>query len=284
MAITVASQKIWHKAYEHALQTITSLRNHCDFKYERDSKNADTVYILNAVRPTVRTYVPGTDLSRDAVDATRQALELDQFKYFNIEMDDVYKAQTVPGALEAAAKEGAIALSEEGDKYVASLVKTGVEAGENPLMSVDKFTPTKSNAIEGIEAGFQKLYEKNNKVSDNYWLEVAPSYFRFIRPSIIEVLTNNVELAKKGVVGMYGNAKVTIENLLPTGKSSGSLSDDDTVYNILRTEHAIAFAEQIKETEAYRPQEAFSDAIKSLYTFGAKIVRPDEIVVIKTTI
>lgn len=281
MAITVASQKIWHKAYEHALQTITSLRNHCDFKYEKDSKNADTVYILNAVKPTVRTYIPGTDISRDAVDATRQALVLDQFKYFNIEMDDVYKAQTVPGAMEAAAKEGAIALSEEGDKYVASIVKSGVE--DSSIDSVAKFTPTKANAIDGIEEGFQKLYEKNNKVSDTYWLEVAPSYYRFIRPSMTELLTNNIDLAKKGVVGMYGNARITIENLLPTGKSSGSLADDDTVYNILRTEHAVAFAEQIKETEAYRPQEAFSDAIKSLYTFGAKVVRPDEIVVIKTT-
>ena len=55
MAITVATQKIWHKAYEHALATITSLRNHCDFKYEKDSKNADTVYILNAVRPIIDT-------------------------------------------------------------------------------------------------------------------------------------------------------------------------------------------------------------------------------------
>ena len=72
MAITVATQKIWHKAYEHALKDITSLRNHCDFKYEKDAQNADTVYILNAVRPTVRTYVPGTSIPRDAVDATRQ--------------------------------------------------------------------------------------------------------------------------------------------------------------------------------------------------------------------
>ena len=54
----VAMQTIWHKAYERALETITSLRNHCDFKYESDSKNAKEVKILNAVRPTVKKYVP----------------------------------------------------------------------------------------------------------------------------------------------------------------------------------------------------------------------------------
>ena len=34
----LAKQKIWHKAYEKALETNTSLRNHCDFKYQRDPK------------------------------------------------------------------------------------------------------------------------------------------------------------------------------------------------------------------------------------------------------
>ena len=279
MAITDANQMIWHKAYERALKTITSLRNHCDFKYERDSKNAKTVRVLNAVRPTIRTYVPGTSITRDPVSATKVDIDIDQFRYFNIGLDDVIKAQSVPGALEATAAEGALALSEEGDKYVASLVKAGVEASTPTIDSVARFTATKANAIEKVEEAFAILYGKNNRVSDTYWLEVAPSYFQFIRPNILELLTNNVEMAKKGVVGKYGNAMVTIENLLPKGQATTA---NDTVYNILRTEHAIAFIEQIDKVEAYRPEDAFEDALKGLYTFGAKVVRPDEIVVIKT--
>ena len=276
-----AKQMIWHKAYERALKTITSLRNHCDFKYERDSKNAKTVRVLNAVRPSVRTYVPGTAITRDAVSSTKVDIDIDQFKYFNIGLDDVIKAQSVPGAMEATAAEGALALAEEGDKYVASLVKAGVEATTPTIASVARFTPTKANAIEGVESAFEILYSKNNRVSDTYWLEVAPSYFQYIRPNILELLTNNVEMAKKGVVGKYANAMVTIENLLPKGQATTA---NDTVYNILRTEHAIAFIEQIDKVEAYRPEDAFEDALKGLYTFGAKVVRPDEIVVIKTAI
>ena len=276
-----AKQMIWHKAYERALKTITSLRNHCDFKYERDSKNAKTVRVLNAVRPSVRTYVPGTAITRDAVSSTKVDIDIDQFKYFNIGLDDVIKAQSVPGAMEATAAEGALALAEEGDKYVASLVKAGVEATTPTIASVARFTPTKANAIEGVESAFEILYSKNNRVSDTYWLEVAPSYFKFIRPNILELLTNNVEMAKKGVVGKYANAMVTIENLLPKGQATTA---NDTVYNILRTEHAIAFIEQIDKVEAYHPEDAFEDALKGLYTFGAKVVRPDEIVVIKTAI
>lgn len=36
--MNAAMQTIWHKAYERALETITSMRNHCDFKYTKDTK------------------------------------------------------------------------------------------------------------------------------------------------------------------------------------------------------------------------------------------------------
>jgi hypothetical protein len=267
-----AKQTIWHKAYERALKTITSLRNHCDFKYETDAKNADKVRVLNAVRPTAKKYTPGSKIEREAISATSKDILIDQFYYFNIGIDDIVKAQTVPGAMEATAQEGALSLSEEGDKYVAEIVKTGVTDGT--IEATSSVKATKANAIDILEDGFAVLYGNNCKVQENYWLEIAPSYHKVLRPSLTELLTNNVEMAKKGIVGKYGNANVTIENLLP--------SDDTDIYNILRTEHAVAFVEQVRKTETYRPQDSFEDAIKALYAFGAKVMRPEEIVVIKT--
>lgn len=274
MSIAVAQQKVWHQAYERALETVTSLRNHCDFKYSKDTTNAKEVEILNAVKPTVKRYVPGTPIEKEYVDASNMTLKLDQFFYFNIALDDIHKAQSVPGAMEASAKEGSLALSEEGDKYVASLVKAGVEAGT--IESIDGGAVTKTNAVEKVEDGFAVLYGNNCKVSESYWLEIAPSFFKVLRQSLTELLTNNVDMAKKGIVGKYGNANVTIENLLA--------KDGTSVYNQLRTEHAIAFAEQIDKVEAYRPQDGFEDALKGLYVFGALVTRPEEIVVIKTNI
>jgi hypothetical protein len=40
---------------------------------------------------------------------------------------------------------------------------------------------------------------------------------------------------------------------------------------------AITFADQITKVEAYRPQSSFSDALKGLHVYGAKLVRPDGI-------
>lgn len=272
----VAMQTVWHQAYIRALETITSLRNHCDFIFEKDSKNAKEVKILNAVRPTVKRYTPGTPIDKEYVSATDQTLKLDQFYYFNIALDDIHKAQSVPGAMEASSKEGALALSEEGDKYVASIVKTGVEDSSIETTG-DAKKPTKTTAIEMLEDGFTVLYGNNCKTTDNYHAEVCPKFFTQIRQNLTQLYTENVEMAKKGYVGSYGNALVSIENLLPTN------TEGTETYNILRTSKAIAFTEQIDKVEAYRPQDAFEDALKGLYVFGAKVVRPKEIVVIKTT-
>ena len=85
--------------------------------------------------------------------------------------------------------------------------------------------------------------------------------------------TDNVELIRKGVVGMYNAAMVKI--------STNLYNDGTDDYMMIRTKKAIAFAGQINETEAYRPEQLFKDAVKGLDTYGAKVVRPKELYVIK---
>ena len=285
MAISNFQQTIWSKKIKEALATITSLRNHCDFQYESDSKNAKEVKILNVVRPTIRTYVPGTAITREGGTDGSMLLQINQFKYFNFEVDDVNKAQSVPGLKESLAKEASRGLAEEGDKYVASLVKAGVEAQTNPLaQSSSVISLTKANVVRSVEDGFATLYGNNCKVSDVFYLEVGAKESTIVREALTELATENADILKKGAIGKYSNAYVCIENLLPTGKASAQSATDDVRYNILRTDKAIAFAEQINKVEAYRPQDAFSDAIKGLYTFGALITRPEEIYVMKTAI
>lgn len=277
VANTVAhfQQTIWSKSILRSLDKVTSLRNHCNFQYERESKNAKEVKILSVNRPTIRTYVPGTALVRESAADSSQILKLDQNKYFNFEVEDIVKAQSVPGLMEALTDEAAKGLALEGDKYVAEVVKTAADEGEITA-SATEISLTKSNAVEAVEDGFVALYGNDCKVSDTFYLELAPKPFSLFRQNLTELSTNNPEILKKGAVGKYNNAYVCIDNCLP---QSGT-----AVYNILRTDKAVAFAEQIEKVEKYRPEDAFTDAVKGLYVFGAKIVRPAEIYVIKTKI
>lgn len=270
--VTQFQQTIWSKSILRSLEKITSLRNHCNFQYEKESKNAKEVKILSVNRPTIRTYVPGTALVRESVADSSQLLQINQYKYFNFEVEDIVKAQSVPGLMEALTDEAAKGLALEGDKYVAEVVKTAADGGE--VTASEVITLTNKNAMESVEEGFATLYANDCKVSDTFYLEVAPRVFTTYRQQLTELSTNNPEILKKGAVGKINNAFVCIENCLPEG--------DGAHYNILRTDKAVAFAEQIDKVEKYRPEDAFTDAVKGLYVFGAKIVRPKEIYVMKT--
>ena len=276
MAVAVAQQHfqqtIWSKSILRSLGKITSLRNHCNFQYEKDSEHAKEVKILSVNRPTIRTYTPGTALVRESVADSSQIMGLNQYRYFNFEVEDIVKAQSVPGLMEALTDEAGKGLALEGDKYVATVVKTAADASE--IAVSEEITLTTANAMASVEEGFATLYGKDCKVSDTFYLEVAPKVFTTYRQQLTELSTNNPEILKKGAVGRINNAYVCIENCLP--------ESDTAYYNILRTEKAVAFAEQIDKVEKYRPEDAFTDAVKGLYVFGAKIVRPDEIYVMKT--
>lgn len=264
---------VWSASILRSLDTITSLRNHCNFEYEKDAENAREVKILGVTRPTVRTYVKGTPLVRESAEDTSQTLVLDQFRYFNFEVEDIDKAQSQKGLMEALTDEASKGLALEGDKYVAEVVKIAADAGEISV-SASVIALTNSNAMASVEDGFATLYEHNCSVHDTFYLEVAPRVFTTYRQQLTELSTNNPEILKKGAVGKINNAFVCIENCLAVGEGA--------YYNILRTAKAVAFAEQIESVEAYRPEDAFTDAVKGLYVFGAKIVRPEEIYVMKT--
>lgn len=274
MAITNFQQTIWSKKIQTQLDTITSLKDHCDFEFEGDVKMAKEVKILGVTRPTIRTYVPGTSLTREAGTDSSQVLQINQYRYFDFEVEDIDKVQSVPGLIEALSKEATLGLSEEADKYVAGLVNTNIatlsKAAKTDISGVS------DGGIALIEGGFKTLYENNCKVNDCYFLEINPEWYTILRPYILELDTDNSDLIKKGFVGKYGNAKISIENLLYKGTYD---SQADVTMCMLRTSKAIAFAGQIDKVEAYRPHDAFQDAVKGLYVFGAKIVRPEQIYV-----
>lgn len=271
--ITQFQQTIWTKSILRSLNKITSLRNHCNFQYEKDSKNAKEVKILSVNRPTIRTYVPGTAITRESATDSSLLMKIDQYRYFNFEVEDIVKAQSVPGLMEALTDEASKGLALEGDKYVAELMKAEVEAGT--VSASEVVTLTKENAMETVENGFATLYENDCKVSDMFYLEVTPKAFTTYRMALTELSTNNPEILKKGAVGKINNAYVCIDNCLPEA------TDGASVYNILRTDKAVAFAEQIDKVEHYRPEDAFTDAVKGLYVFGGLVVRPKEIYAIK---
>lgn len=265
-AIVNFQQTLWSAKIQTQLETATGLKNHSDYQFEGEIKLGKELKILGVTRPTIRTYEPGVPLEREAGTDSSQLLQINQYRYFDIELEDIDKAQSVKGLLESLTKEGALGLADEANIYIASLTSSHPSASAS-------YAIAKTTIVEQIEKAFAVLYTANCKTTDTFHLEVSPKFYTYLRPALTELFTNNVEMTAKGIVGKYGNALVSIDNNL--------YDDNADKYCLLRTTKAIAYAGQIEKTEAYRPHDAFQDAVKALFVFGAKIVRPEQLYVIK---
>lgn len=104
-------------------------------------------------------------------------------------------------------------------------------------------------------------------------IEIDPATYNIFKNKLIELSTNNPELIRRGVVGMYDTYEVVMSNALYT--------DDSHTYCIARSKNAIAFAGQINEVESLRLQNSFGDGIRGLDTYGMGIIAQDELEAIK---
>ena len=88
--------------------------------------------------------------------------------------------------------------------------------------------------------------------------------------------TNNPEMIRYGVVGMYDDYEVTRTNAIH--------NDGSYHWTFAHSGSAIAFVGQINEVEAMRLESTFGDGIRGLVTFGLKIIAQDELEAIKIPI
>ena len=82
----------------------------------------------------------------------------------------------------------------------------------------------------------------------------------------------NQAILQGGLVGEAAGFRIHLSNNVPN--TSGS-----RFKVIAGTNAACAFAEQLVELEAYRLEHNFSDAIKGLHVYGAKVVQPQALAV-----
>lgn len=107
-------------------------------------------------------------------------------------------------------------------------------------------------------------------------IEITPAIYKDFKNNLIELSTNNPELIRRGVVGMYDSYEVVMSNAIYT--------DDAHRHCIARSKEAIAFVGQINEVEEIRLQDTFADGIRGLDTYGMSIIAQDELELIKVPV
>ena len=268
MAITNFISTVWSEnLYKQLDQKYVAVAN-CNREWEGDIKQkGDRVKILGVGPIAIQDYTKNTDLSTPPVlNDTVRELVIDQAKAFNFQIDDIDRAQSSPKLMDEALRIAANALANEADKHVFGLYS---EVDEAHMLTGDDVNET--NIVDYIISGILKL--QNNGVTDDIVIEVSPDVASWILKAKINLATDNAQALEQGCIGHIAGCKVFVSN---------NVAIEDGYHKcFIRTKRAIAFAEQLSEVEAYRPELRFADAVKGLMLFGAKIVYQDELVVLE---
>lgn len=268
MAITNFIPTVWSENLLTALDKKYIGVANCSRDYEGDIKNQGSVVKICGVGEiTVSDYTKDTDMSApQALDDTVTELVIDQAKFFNFQIDDVEKTQCTPKLMEAAMKSAAAAVADQADKYVYSLYGSAASTVYHDDLNDGKL-------VDSILRARQILYENNVSDSTEVVLEVSPMVASVLLKE--KLALGNNEVLDNGYLGSIAGCKIFVSNnIVKTTTDMG-----DIKYKcMMRTTRAIAFAEQISEIEAYRPEKRFADALKGLHLYGAKVVYPKEMV------
>lgn len=266
MAVTNFIQNIWSKKIQDDLEKKCKLVDNCLRDYEGDCQYAQSVKILGVGEPTVAKYDSTTDIDIEEMNDKGQLLTIDQANYFAFFVDDVNKAQSVPGLKEEYQRKAVHALAVKRDSYVAELISQATNVTEVEL--------TDEGVKKGVDEGIVALRERD--FDEEGVLEITPKFYNLFKNYLITLSTDNPEYIKKGKVGVYDDFDVIMSNNM---KNDGSY-----VYCDLRGKKAIAFAGQINEVEALRAEKRFKDIIRGLDTFGAKVIDEARIQVLKYSV
>ncbi len=268
MAYANFKPTIWSKYIQTELEKKCRLVEDCWSQFEGEAKRGNRVKILGVSSPNVFDYNQDEGLGKPETPAdTSQPLDIDQAKAFNFMVDDIDRAQSVEGLMETLLMEATRKMARVRDAYVGSLAAGATH------MSTSLAIGSGAEAKAAVDAGLLVLRNNDVDLEDDVTITVSPFFYQLFRDALTELKTNNDQLIGKGVVGMYDNCKVKLSNNLH--------NDGTDDYMMIRTKRAIAFCGTIEETEAYRPENFFSDAIKGLNVYGAKIIRPEQLYVIK---
>jgi len=273
MAITRFRPEVWSARLLVATRTrlVYAQSGVVNRDYEGEIAEAgDTVRITSISDPTIGTYTANsTTITPEELTDAQRTLLIDQAKYFAFKVDDVDKRQAKGNVMPEAMSRAAYGLAKVADSYVANLYTQAAAGNQLGTVSVT------SADLAYTQIRLMKLAMDEADIPEEGRYLVGPPWFfsllldnnKFLDASA----SGSTEPLRNGFIG-----RTLGFNLAQSNQAPNPTGDDYVVQ--AGVPQAISYAEQINKTEAYRPESSFSDAVKGLHLYGAKVVRPDHIV------
>ena len=273
---------VWSAEIERELERLCVFAEDCNTDFEGDVKECgDSVKILGVGQPTITLITKGqrkTNLptAEDLEDASI-TMYINQMAVFHYKVDDIDAAQAKGNVKGALNEETSAGIADTIDRHIAAVC---VGDDVKKLFSTPKTLVSgvagsgEINILTMLDIAAQTLYENDVHKNTTIVATLTPAAHRLFKEAYRVADTNNHEQMKNGRVGMYNGMIIKMSNNVhKTGTGSSQVT-----HISVRTRKAVAFANPLTHTEAYRPEVGFADAVKGYSLFQAQTVRPKEAV------
>ncbi len=248
--------------------------------YQGEISGQGSVVKINGIGPvTIRPYVKNMPIEApETLSDAQTSLTIDQGNYFNFEVDDIDVAQQTPKIMTAAMAQASYDLADVAEMYLADLLYHGVPAGNKIGTDSDAGAIIPDPTTAG-ETAYDYLVDLSTKLSEakcpkaGRWVIIPPWFTgQLVKDDRFSNISasGSAEALRNGIVTRVAGFDVLESLNVPVVTSEGK----DNSEIIAGHGMAASYAEQIKKVEGYRPEDSFSDAVKGLHVFGAKVVRP----------
>ena len=269
MSVATFIPELWSARLLQGLEKSHVATNLVNRDYEGQIRNqGDKVNINTLSDVAIKTYTPNSDIaSPDDLTTTKQQLEITEADYFNIQLDDVDRVQAAGELMDTAMRNVAYKMNDRTDSFILGKIASGVDSGNIIGTTESPIQATKNNIYESIIEIRTKLDKANVPTSGRTIV---------IPPEIYALLLQDERFVKSDAVA---GQNVLVNGLVGRVAGFDVFESNNVVYDTnnkfwkvtAQVRTATTFAEQIVKTEAYRMEKRFSDAVKGLHVYGAKV-------------
>ena len=279
-ATTVGSDiaQLWAAELQRSREKLLSYAQGCNRQYEsRVLRGGDSVRINMVGDITVNTtHSRSADMSLQNLQTVDMTLVIDSEDDFAFYLDDVDSTQTISDLMPESMRRAAYKLRDTMDSYIASAMSNG--AATTLTAATVGTGGSDSDAFELLVDLSVKLDEANAP-EDNRFVFIPPWYKGLLLKDPRRTsfgTTQNLSTYGSGYLGRtVEGLEVFVSNNVPTSGSAYTV--------IAGTRDATTLAEQINKYETVRHPTRFGDIHKGLHVYGAKVVRPSELVKVAVT-
>ncbi len=260
--------EIWSQKLNNLLSKECVMLQCVNRNWEGDIKNqGDKVKIITPAAVTVST-MSTSNIEYNELKPTSTDLVIDQQKFFAFKINDVAKVQSNADIMEAHLRNAKNAIEEAQDSHILSL-HTEVEEA-NTVGSDSAAVTLDASTIYSKFVSLALCLKNSNavKAGARPWVVINPTIESYLLQSSEFISAYNVadKTLREGAIGRIAGMDVLV--------STNLQAVSEKYYVLAGTNEAITFASQLAKIESLRDQNSFSDLIRGLYLYGAKVVNP----------